>query len=200
MALYTLQVPKEWHGFAAMVATALPNYLVSQLGPRFGEIFYKHLAGHSITFSLAAYDQEGELAGCILATLDRRATRKLTFPVIVKLLLAANIRLLSPAFFRWLVRGIFDLAQKKTILQQSPAAELIIFVVAPAFRGDGLAHRLFGEMETFFQENGVRESYLILTEKENRMANRFYAKKNCHLAGSYRHHSREMNAWHKSLA
>ncbi len=198
MDRYTFRGPADWHGFATLVATSIPNYIVSQLGPRFGEIFYRHQAEHPDAFSMVAYDEAGELAGCILATLDRRATRKLTLPIIARLLLAANIRLLSPAFLRWLVRGFHNLTKRNMSLN-SPAAELIIFVVAPAFRGDGLAHRLFVELEAFFQAEGLREPYLILTEKENQLANRFYEKQNAKFIGTYRHHSREINTWHKSI-
>lgn len=202
MILRTMRTPQaaDWLGFAELVATAIPNYLVSQLGPRFGAVYYRHLAAHPDACCLAAYDETGTLAGCILGTLDRSATRRLTLPVIARLLLAANIRLLSPAFLGWLARGVGRTLQAKTIRRQFPAAELAIIAVAPEFRGEGLALQLIDEMETFFRERGLRKPYLILTEKENLGSNRFYEKIGAKLIRTYRHHGREINEWHKALA
>lgn len=190
----------DWDDFAALVRASLPNYLVSQLGTRFDAVFYRHMAGQPGAYSISAYDEAGNLAGCIFATLDRRVARRLTLPLIAKLIFAANFRLLSPAMFGWLVRGIRGAKQTKSSLKQFPEAELIIFVVAPAFRGEGLAPLLMGEMEAFFEARGLRKPYLILTEKENLTANRYYDKIGAEFIRTYQHHGREINIWHKCIA
>jgi len=199
---FTLHTPQTtaWNDFAELAAASIPNYLVSKLGHRFGTVYYRHLARHPGSCSFVAYDEDGTLAGCLLATLDRRAARKLSLPVIIRLLLAANIRLLSPAFINWLARGIYNKTQNRANHKKFPAAELFILAVAPAYQGEGLALRLVEAMEDFFRTKGLRKPYLILTEKENLPANRFYEKLGAEFIGTYRHHGRAINQWHKALA
>lgn len=187
----------EWDDIARLVATSIPHYIVSQLGPRFGAIYYRHIAGHPASCSLAAYDEADNIAGVILGTLDRQAARRFTLPVAARLLLAANFRLLSPAFLCWLARGGLSLmGVKKT--KEDPRAELLILVLSPASRGEGLAPKLMDALEEFFCR-AKRRQYLILTEKSNTAANRFYEKIGACLAQTNQHHGREINEWHKAL-
>ena len=46
----------------------------------------------------------------------------------------------------------------------------------------------------------LRHPYLILTEKVNICANRFYEKIGACFVRTYQHHGREINEWHKHLA
>jgi len=197
----TLRAPRdqEWDDIARLVAAAIPSYLVSQLGPRFGASYYRHLADNPKTFSIAAYDDAGKLGGIILGTLDRQAVRRLKLPVIARLLLAANIRLLQPAFLGWLTRGGLSKVQGRSNHRHFPHAELIIFAVSPDFQGQGLASRLLAALEDFFRDHQLQDPYLILTEKTNLAANRFYEKIGASYVHTYKHHGREINEWHKAL-
>jgi ribosomal protein S18 acetylase RimI-like enzyme len=198
----SLRAPQgqEWDAISRLVAEAIPHYLVSHLGTRFGSLYYRHLASHPGTCGLAAYDAAGSLAGFVLGTLDSCAARRLTTPVIARLLLAANVKLLSPAFLRWLARGVPSILRTGSPALEFPEAELILLVVSPTFRGQKLAPRLLTALEEFFRQRQHRAPYFILTEKTNLASNRFYEKVGARLVRTNHHHGREINEWHKSFA
>ncbi len=193
MTRISLRAPqgRDWDAISRLVAEAIPHYLVSHLGSRFGSLYYRHLASHPGTCSLAAYDETGSLAGFVLGTLDSQTARRLTPSVLARLLLAANIRLLSPAFLRWLARGVPSILRARGRPLEFPEAELIILVVDPAFRGQELAPRLLKALEAFFLQREHRTPYFILTEKANLASNRFYEKMGACLVRTNYHHGRE---------
>ena len=201
MPQYSLRSPhaSEWDAVARMIANAIPTYLVSQLGVRFSSLYYRHLTAHPGTCSLAAYDERGNLAGFVLGCADSQGAKQLRLPVVARLLLAANYRLVSPAFLSWLVRGVLNLMQPKDIVPQKPKAELVILVVAETFQGQGLAPLLIAELEDFFRRKKLKKIYFILTEKANKASNRFYEKIGAHFVLTRVHHGREINEWHKSF-
>jgi ribosomal protein S18 acetylase RimI-like enzyme len=193
-------VTGDWPRIAELLADSIPNALVSRLGRRFGAFYYRHLAEKPDAFSLAAFDGAGTLAGVIIGTLDRQRSRRLPFGLKLRLIAAAHFRLLSPGFLRWLTKSRRTATRPETAVDARPQAELLAIAVDSRFRGEQLASRLLNRMEAFFRESGLRQPYLILTEKTNRAANRFYKKTGARLACRNLYHGRQINEWHKTLA
>jgi GNAT superfamily N-acetyltransferase len=190
---------REWDTISRLVGDAIPHYLVSHLGQNFGSLYYQHLTAHPGTCSLAAYDRSDNIAGFVLGTLNSKAARRLTLPVLSRLLLAANVKLLSPTFLGWLIRGVPDMIRGWKRPLQYPDARLAILVVSPEFRGQGLSLQLLNTLEEFFCQHQLQSPYCILTEKANLVANRFYKKIGARFVKTYMHHGREINEWHKLI-
>ncbi len=115
------------------------------------------------------------------------------------MLVAANLRLLSPAFLRWLFHGVSDVVRREAPPGEELTAELFILTVSPTSRGLGLAPQLVTALEGFFREHQLRAPYAILTEEANTDANRFYRKIGARFVRTKTHHGRKINEWHKSL-
>lgn len=189
----------QWLDIAALIASSLPNALVSRLGPHFGALYYRNIAIREYSCCYAAFDKTGRLAGVILGTLDRNAAKSLDFSLKARLLLAANVRLFSPAVFRWLVSGIRISSASKKHTKNFPKAELIVVTVHEDFKGNRIGKILINKLEEFFRKNNLDAPYLILTEKSNRVANSVYEKLGAKFIQTYTYHDKHMNAWHKSL-
>lgn len=190
----------QWLDMAALIATSLPHALVSHLGTHFGALYYRNIARREYSFSYAAFDKNGRLAGVILGTLDRDAAKSLDFTLKAKLLLAANVRLFSPAVFRWLVTGLRTRSAAKKQIKIFPKAELIVVAVHKDFKGNRIGKILIHELEDFFRKNNLNGPYLILTEKANRVANNVYEKLGAQFIKTYSYHDKLMNEWHKPLS
>lgn len=189
----------EWGEIGALLAKSIPHALVSSLGRKSGALYYEHMAKHSLFCSYGAFDKNDQLAGIILGTLNHKVTELLNFSLFFRLLLAANFRLFSPVVFRWVVRGRPHNKAQKILIRKSPQAELKIIAVNEQFKGNGIAGRLIDELEAFFRENNLEQSYLIRTEKSNRAANYLYEKIGAEFKGTYAYHDKLINVWHKSL-
>ena len=190
----------HWIDIAELIASSIPNALVSKLGPRFGALYYENISKHPQSCSYIVFDKTGRLAGIILGTLDYNATSSLDFALKIKLFLAANLRLFSPTVFRWLLTGLRFRSTRKYHMKDFPKAQLRTIVVHEDFRGNGLADKLINELESFFKKNNLESPYVILTEKSNRGANNLYEKLGATLIKTYHYHDKTMNAWHKSLS
>ena len=189
--------PDRWEELARFLARALPNPMVSVLGPSFGAKFYRALAARPDSWVLAAYDRRKALAGAVVGTLDRpRALAETMAGRRLSLALAANVRLLAPRTIRWLWQG----RGGSEAVREGPSAELLAIAVREDARGTGLAQDLIRALEGFMRARGFRGTYAIRTEPDNVAANRFYEKIGARLARQYRYHRRLMNEWHKSVA
>lgn len=190
---------KHWNHISDLIAKSIPNAMVSHLGTEFGAAYYQNISQNDNVCSLIALDSSENVAGVIIAVLDRNTARKISKYMSLKLFFKANFRLLSPTVLKWLFKGIITRisGEKQPII--FPNAELIAVAVLSEFRGTTLAYELINRMEEFFKMKGLKEPYLILTEKNNLRANRFYSKTGAELIGSYYHHGRQINEWHKKL-
>lgn len=198
--LITLPGNKHWTDIAELIASAVPNALASTLGPRFGALYYENISNHPLSCSYVALDKTGRLAGVILGTLDYKSSKPLGFALKIKLFLAANLRLFSPAVLRWILTGLRFRGRTKCQMKNFPKAQLKTIVVHEDFRGNGLANQLINELESFFKKNNQQKPYVILTEKSNRVANNLYEKLGATLITAYPYHDKIMHAWHKSLS
>ena len=190
----------HWVDIAELIASAVPNALVSKLGPRFGALYYENISKHPLSCSYAVFDKTGRLAGIILGTLDYNAASSLSFALKIKLFLAANLRLFSSDVFRWILTGLRFRSTTRYTMKDFPKAQLKTIVVHEDFRGNGLANKLINELESFFKKNNLEKPYVILTEKQNRVANNLYKKLGATFITAYPYHDKIMNAWHKSLS
>lgn len=199
---FIFRTPEDhhWMDIAALIASSLPNALVSRLGTHFGALYYKNIASREYSCCYAAFDKTGRLAGVILGTLDHDAAKSLDFILKAKLLLAANIKLFSPAVLRWFGCGWRTRRATNNPTKYFPKAELIVVAVHKDFKGKRVGKRLIIELETFFRESNLDEPYLILTEKSNRVANNLYKKLGAKFIKTYTYHDKLMNEWHKSLS
>ena len=189
----------EWIDIAELIADSIPNALVSKLGVKFGSLYYEHISKHHLSCSYAAFGNTGRLAGIVLGTLDHNAEYPLDFTLKIKLLLAANLRLLSPKVFRWILSGLRFRSPTKYQAKSIAQAQLKTIAVYEEFKGNGIAKRLINELETFFKKNNLQQPYLILTEKSNEAANKIYKKMGAQFIRAYPYHDKVINEWHKSL-
>ncbi len=198
--LITKPGKNHWRDIAELVASSIPNALVSNLGPNFGALYYENIAKHHLSCSYAALDKTGRLAGIILGTLDSTKGKHLDFTLKARLLLAANLRLFSPSVFRWLLMGLRFESVPKFNAKNLPEAELLIVAVHEDFRGKHLVCKLINKLEEFFKENNIDEPYLIRTEKSNQVANHIYEKLGAKYIKTYCYHGKIMNLWQKYLS
>jgi len=191
----------EWTEVADLVAGAVPNALISRLGNRFGATFYRKIVGQECSCGYVARDESDNILGVIIGTTDHPKARSIAFKrQLAKLLIAANIRLLSWPVISWLVKGmITKIRGKKQEHTDTPVAELIVITIHPKARGTGLAKELVKKMEKFMIAKGLRGPYTILTEKANTRANRFYEKIGATFVRTNLHHERNINEWHKEI-
>jgi ribosomal protein S18 acetylase RimI-like enzyme len=194
-----LRPPHEsyWLQIAALLAATLPNALVSHFGPRFGALYYRHFAESPDGFCRVACRDSGRVVGVVIGTRDRNLARRLSLPLLLRLLAAAHLRLLSPRFLGWLCATFRSTAPPRAPRGDHPQAELLDVAVAPDCRGVGLATCLLVELEKFLCSAGERHPYLILTEEANAAANALYRRLGAHCAGTYLFHGRAINQWHK---
>lgn len=197
-----LATDQQWRSLAWLIAKAIPNAIVSHLGRGFGARFYGAIGAQSYSCAFAALDATGRPVGVIVGSLDQsRAYAESKASQRLGLLLAANVRLFSPAVIGWVLRGLRAGKPDEEGVDpfESPTAELIAIAVAPSVRGRGVAQALVEAMEASFRRQGYDGAYRILTESANGRANRFYEKIDSRLAQQRVHHGREINEWHKQL-
>lgn len=190
---------EEWPRITELLVNSFPNAVVSQFGLNFAARYYRYLAEGPDGCILAAFDRVGTLAGVVIGTVDRKRARRLPFGFILRLLVAANYRLLSRDFLLWLANS-HRTETKTAVASSRPQAELLEIVVDSRFREQQLASRLLDRIETFFREKGLHQSYIIHTEKTNHAANSFYEKVGARFAGTNLFHGKQINEWHKDLA
>jgi ribosomal protein S18 acetylase RimI-like enzyme len=190
---------KHWNCISDLIARTIPNAIVSHLGTDFGTTYYQNISQNEGVCSLIAQDSSENVIGVIIGVLDRNAAKKISKRMSLKLLFKVNFKLLSPAVLKWLFNGIITKISGKKQSRTFPNAELIAIAVLSEYRGSTLAYELINKMEEFFKTKGLRDAYLILTEKNNLRANRFYSKIGAKLVSSCYYHGREINEWHKKL-
>ena len=187
---------RVWERVAGLFSQAIPNAMISSLGNHAGALYYSYLANKFKSSVYVAIDESGEVAGAIIGLLEFNAEHSMPLLFKIKLLCAANVRLLSPYFICWICKGMLEKA--KSLQAVDYQAKLKVIAISPEFKGQGLAKRLVDKMEFDLISNSFN-SYQILTETENDRANAFYAKTGAKLVGSYFHHGREINEWVKEL-
>lgn len=197
----SIRSPKldDWPHIADLFTSSLPNALASSFGRSFGACYYRHIAEGPGAVSYAAFDRAGTLAGVVIGTLDRRSAHHPPFTLKLQLLAAAHIRLLSPTFLRWLVNSRYTTKRPDGATDNPLQAELLMIAINPRFRGQRLASRLLEELETFFRNNGLKQPYIIHTEKSNHAANTFYQQIGARFAGTNLYHNKQINEWHKTV-
>lgn len=190
-----------WIEVADLVATAVPNALISKLGNRFGARFYSKVVQQEYSCGYAARDASGNIVGVVIGTSDYPKARSMAFKgQLIKLVKAANFRLLSWSSISWVIKGVLAKVKgKEQNHTDRPPAELVAIVVRPEARGTGLAQKLVEEMEKFMVSKGLRGPYTILTEKSNTRANKFYEKIGARFVKTNLHHGRAINEWHKEM-
>lgn len=198
---FTYRSPENYHwvDIAVLIASSVPNALISRLGKQFGALYYKNIAKSEYSYSLAAFDRTDRLAGVILGTLDRDAAKSLNFKLKIRLLLAANVRLFSPAVFRWFLCGLRTRNATKDQTKDFPKAELVVVAVHEDFKGHRIGRVLINKLEEFFRKNNLDKPYLILTEESNRVANDVYKKLGAKFIKTYTYHDKHINEWHKPI-
>jgi GNAT superfamily N-acetyltransferase len=197
--IFKIPEKQHWREIARLIADSIPNSIISHLGVPFAALYYEHIAKSPLSCCYAAFDAADNLAGVSMATLDRTASKKLTFMLEVKLFFAANIKILSLKTIRWILDGFFNMDEQNRNEKCFPKAELVVLAIAPQYRGQHLSKRFLEIMENFFRENNVNNPYLILTEYTNLKANRLYGSIGAKFIKTNSHHGKKINQWHKSL-
>ena len=192
---------EDWLDAALLIARAIPNTVLSKLGAAFGAAFYRRIAEQDSTCMYAVRDGRGKIAGIIIGTIKAsQAYREAVRGHKMRLLMAANFRLLHVAVLVWLLRAIVcRLSGKAGALPVRPESQLLVIAVCPEAQGTGISRVLVDRMELFFYERTGRLDYFILTEQSNLRANRFYEKIGAVLSGTVFHHARAINEWRKTV-
>jgi len=191
----------EWLDVAQLIAEGVPNAIFTKLGRSFSAAFYKRVSAQDYSFAYVARDNAGTIVGVIIGTLDYLQAYSIALKSQrLKLLLAANFRLLSWSVISWVVKGVLEgFKSKARVPEDQPKARLLVISIRPGARGKGLGISLIKRMEQFMQDKGLTGPYLILTEKSNVAANRFYEKIGAKLIRTNIHHRRKINEWHKVI-
>lgn len=193
---------QQWREAANLIAEAIPNTVISKLGTKFNRIFYESIAENQYSCAYAAHGQSGKLLGIIIGTTDRPHVYSAAIKNnLFRLILATNLRLLRPAVVGYLAKGILGKFGHKNSQStySRPVAELLVIAVQPQARGSRIAAALLERMEEFMKMAHLEGPYVILTEKTNERANKFYEKIAARFVGTTLHHGREINEWHKYL-
>lgn len=192
---------RDWDQIANSIAQTVPNVIIVKLGRSFAAKFYKKVSSQEFSCTYVARDNSGNVAGVIIGSLDYSQAYSIAVKTQwLKLLFAANIRLLSWSFISWIIKGVLArLTNENQASEHRPNARLIVVTVCPEARGTGLAKELVKKMEKFMISKGLRGPYTILTEKANTRANKFYEKTGATLIRTNVHHGREINEWHKEI-
>ena len=191
----------EWNECSRLIASAIPNAIISHLGTAFGAKFYSRIAADEQSCAYVARDDSGRVLGVIIGSLDKpKAYSDSMASQRITLALAANVRLAAPSTLAWILKGLVGRRRGDENIYDRPKAELIKIVLHPEARGMGVGRKLIGAMEAFLQQKGLNGPYTILTEAANAGANQFYAKIGAKLVRQYWYHGRLMNEWNKSVA
>ena len=197
--IYTPE-PSHWQNISRLIGLSIPNAIIFHLGNRFASIYYQNIFQNTNSCCFVALGDRDKVVGVIIGTVNCSEAKTMSPKKKIKLLMSANTRLLSPFFLKWFLKGIvYKLINRNENLLNLPNSELVVITVDSDFRGTRLAYDLTEKMEDFMKENGNREPYMILTEKDNLRANRFYSKIGAEFVESYYHHGREMNYWKKDI-
>lgn len=196
-----LRSPKkeDWPHIAELLAKSLPNALASSFGPSFGTCYYRHIAEGPGAVCIAAFDEAEALAGVIIGTLNRKRVSHPPLLLRLRFIAAAHIRLLSPAFVKWLANSRHTTKRADVVDNNQPQAELLMIAIDPRFRGQKLASQLLYQLEEFFRNNGLNTPYIIHTEKSNHAANTFYEQIGALFVGTNLYHNKQINEWHKTV-
>jgi ribosomal protein S18 acetylase RimI-like enzyme len=201
---YTIENARDddWQAIADLVAQGIPNIIITKLGRSFAAAFYEKVSAQEFSCTYVARDNFGNVAGVIIGSLDYSQAYSIAVKTQwLKLIFAANIRLLSWSVNGWIIKGVLaKLKNENRAPEHQPNARLIVVAVRPEARGTGLAASLVEKMEEFMLAQNLVGPYLIFTEKANTRANKFYEKIGAKLIRTNVHHGREINEWHKEIA
>jgi GNAT superfamily N-acetyltransferase len=190
-----------WTSVAGMIVEAVPNTIIAKLGRTFAAAFYKNISIQGFSCAYIGIDNSGKIASVIIGSLDHSRAYSVAMKTQrLKLAFYANFRLLRWAVISWVVKGIIaKIKSEAQPVKSRPKARLILIVVRPDLRGGGLAAALVEKMEEFMLEGNITGPYFILTEKENKRANRFYEKIGANFIGTNLYRGREINEWRKLI-
>jgi GNAT superfamily N-acetyltransferase len=192
---------EDWLFCAGLISESIPNSIISKLGRRFGALYYKKFSEQACSCVHVAKDFSGCILGVIIGTTNYSEAHSIAFNnQLIKLLMAANFRLLKFSVISWLIKGLWGKSKIGESNRATGPAELVVVTVCPQAKGTGIAQLLVEKMEAAFKSKGVKEPYLILTEKANFRANNFYQKIGAVFVKTNIHHGREINQWHKKLS
>jgi len=191
----------EWYQVAELIAQVIPNALISKLGNRFGAAYYHKIVEQEYSCGYAARDESDNILGVIVGTMDYPKVRSIAFKEqLLKLLIAANFRLLGWSVIKWVIKGVLVKgSREKQDHTDRPVAKLIAIALYSKARGTGLARKLVEKMEKYMVSKGLCEPYTILTEEANVRANKFYEKIGATFVRTNLHHGREINEWYKEM-
>jgi glycosyltransferase involved in cell wall biosynthesis/ribosomal protein S18 acetylase RimI-like enzyme len=138
---------QDRHAVAQLHAAGIETGFLSTLGPGFLALLYRALIGDHRSQVLVA-EVGGKVVGFVAGTEDTRAfyrefARRYAIPA--GLQIAANLR-------RGMVSRIRETRSYGVEGHHEVAAELLSMVVAPAARGQGLAHRLGVELQNWARQ------------------------------------------------
>ena len=120
--------PYHWKSISRLISMSIPNAIISHLGVRFGSIYYQNTSQNTDTCCFIALDNSQKVIGVILGSMDSEHAKKISNALKVKLLIAANIRLLSPAFLKWILKGfVYKLIKRN---EKNPLAREFSFSVS----------------------------------------------------------------------
>ena len=191
----------DWRQIAGLVSSGIPNALISKLGIRFVVAFCEKFADQNGSCAYIARDNADNVCGVILGSVNFRKVYSTALrSQWLKLLCVANVRLLRWSVIFWIVKSVIESLQGKSrIFESTPDAQLFVISVRKDFRGKNLAQALVQRMESFMLSQKLEGPYLILTEKNNIVSNKFYKKIGAKLIRSYEYQGREINVWHKLI-
>lgn len=178
---------------------ALPESLVSRVGGRYPQAFYRYLAGSADELILIdRVAPGGELrAACVVslapATLSRRLLSRT--PLVVHALLAVR-RLPLRAL---LVTSRAGAGSPGEAPPPSPGPEILLLFAVPQSRGQGVGARLLERCEALLVERGFEGLWVKTRDDPGNRAIDFYRREGFAPAGSVSRHGKRLVRFHKPL-
>jgi ribosomal protein S18 acetylase RimI-like enzyme len=172
--------PEAWHrqAMAAEIhATCIQGGFLPTLGRRFLTVVYRCIDEHPDCVLLTE-SIDGRVIGFIAGTTGKSSLRQVLRLHPFQACAAIAPSLLSVKRLKGMTRIARFAGQREGADPNWPAAELLSIAVDPAYRGKGVAERLFRRLEHAFGGLGV-DSFRIIVGANLAPALRFYEKMGC---------------------
>jgi ribosomal protein S18 acetylase RimI-like enzyme len=177
--------PDDSHAVAALHLAEIPWGLLTSMGPRFVEAFYKTLLGSDLGFAFLA-ETDGRPIGYVTGVVHWRRFYRMFLRR--NLLMAARV----------VARRLFDLARWRRLLETTryatstavSDAELLSIALRPEARGTGASTGLVRALLDEFARRGIRR-VRVTTASENVAAARVYERTGFELVGEEEIHPGE---------
>lgn len=173
---------------------ALPESLVSRVGGRYPQAFYRYLAGSADELILIDRGAPGAdlRAACVVSLAPATLSRRLLYrtPLVVHALRAVR---------RLPLRALLVTSRDGAPPPSLEGPEILLLFAVPEARGHGVGARLLERCEALLVERGFEALWVKTRDDPGNRAIQFYRREGFAPAGSVSRHGKRLARFHKSL-